>query len=231
MNTTEAGLPAGQVNAEALEGIAFIGETLGSFFLNDPSSGRIDDALAAIKVLDAEAGAADWPFANKQDALVALTLMQQGLSSVGEGHNGNPLITEDLIWEYRRLFIGPAKKPAPPWGSVYTDWEGVIFGESTLALRQWMRESGIARMSGEGTPEDHIGQMLLLMTWIAKKRPELIEEYLRLHLLTWSSHFLDQLAAAAEHPFYEGMALLTKTSLEGIQMALSIDVVYPRFFR
>ncbi len=33
--------------------------------------------------------------------------------------------------------------PSPPWGSVWLDRESVLFGDSTLALRQWMRESGI----------------------------------------------------------------------------------------
>ena len=46
---------------------------------------------------------------------------------------------EELVWEYRRLFVGPGHLPAPPWGSVYTDHECVIFGEATLALRAWMR--------------------------------------------------------------------------------------------
>ena len=67
--------------------------------------------------------------------------------------------------EYRRLFVGPAPKPAPPWGSVYTDRECVVFGESTLALRAWMRAQGIARLVDDKTPEDHIGLMLVLMAW------------------------------------------------------------------
>ncbi|WP_417143225.1 Tat proofreading chaperone DmsD [Raoultibacter massiliensis] len=131
----------------------------------------------------------------------------------------------------RRLFVGPAKKPAPPWGSVYTDRECVVFGESTLALRRWMRENGIERTTDEKTPEDHIGLMLVLLAWLAANKPELIEPYLQDHVLTWSSHFLDQLAEAAEHPFYEGLALLAKESLEGLQRELDLEVAYPRYYR
>ena len=42
---------------------------------------------------------------------------------------------------------------------------------------------------------------------------------------------LDQLIEAAGQPFYEGLARLTKASLEGIQAELGLDVVYPRFYR
>ena len=40
-----------------------------------------------------------------------------------------------------------------------------------------------------------------------------------------------QLIEAAGQPFYEGLARLTKASLEGIQAKLGLDVVYPRFYR
>lgn len=240
-----SGQPNDSMDLLLRENVIFIGETLGPFFLADPTDDTIKPAFVAIRDINVKAAAKDWPFVDEQTALDALEQMQQDLNDAEQGEaavegdkpEGNPgastdiVISDDLIWEYRRLFIGPAAKPAPPWGSVYTDWERVVFGESTLALRQWMRENGIERMSGEGTPEDHIGLMLLLMAWIAENKPEALTDYLRLHLLTWSSHFLQQLSDVAEHPFYEGLALLTKASLEGIQEALSLEVEYPRFYR
>lgn len=206
-----------------LDGIAFVGETLGPFFLQDPKTGDAHEAFAALAALDVDAAAEEWPFVDDGEAGRDLGLMVEGLAKGIED--------EDLMWEYRRLFIGPAPKPAPPWGSVYTDRECVIFGESTLELRQWMRECGIQRLVDDKTPEDHIGLMLVLMAWIARNRPEVLDDYLRLHLLTWSSHFLDELIEAAEHPFYEGLARLAKASLEGIQDELALEVTYPRYFR
>lgn len=204
------------------EQIMFIGQTLAPFFLEDPKTGSIQEAFEAIANLELDSAAEEWPFVAKEKALAGLTSMKNGLDTG---------ISEDLIWEYRRLFIGPAAKPAPPWGSVYTDKECVVFGLTTLELRRWMRENGIERAEDEKTPEDHIGLMLVLMAWIAENKPELLEDYLQLHLLTWSSHFLGQLQAAATHPFYEGLAQLTKDSLEGIQESLGIEVDYPRFYR
>ncbi|MBC2888476.1 Tat proofreading chaperone DmsD [Gordonibacter massiliensis (ex Traore et al. 2017)] len=206
-----------------LEGVVFVGETLGPLFLNDPKTGDAGAAFQALAELDVDAAAAEWPFVDDEEAARDLGLMKEGLAKGAED--------DDLVWEYRRLFIGPAPKPAPPWGSVYTDRECVVFGQTTLELRAWMREQGIERLVDDKTPEDHIGLMLVLMAWIAGNRPEALDEYLSLHLLTWSSHFLDQLAGAADQPFYEGLARLAQASLEGIQAQLALDVTYPRFYR
>lgn len=99
-------------------------------------------------------------------------MMVGGLApSCDAGENGAFAADDDLTWEYRRLFIGPGAKPAPPWGSVYTDRECVVFGATTLELRAWMREHGVARTADEKTPEDHIGLMLALMAWLAQNSP------------------------------------------------------------
>ena len=188
------------VKAE-LEAVSFVGETLAPFFLQDPRTGTAGAAFQAVAQLRAQEAADAWPFADGAEARHALSLMVNGLA--------DGIDADDLVWEYRRLFVGPAPKPAPPWGSVYTDRECVVFGEGTLELRAWMRAHGVRRTTDERTPE----------------------EFLRLHLLTWSSHFLDQLVEAADHPFYEGLARLAKASLEGIQQARDIDVTYPRFYR
>ena len=212
-----------QDGSDVLEGIAFVGETLGPFFLQDPKTGEAGAAFQALAALDVDAAAAEWPFAGEAEARACLALMKEGLA--------HGIEDDDLVWEYRRLFVGPAPKPAPPWGSVYTDRECVVFGESTLALRAWMRAQGIARLVDDKTPEDHIGLMLVLMAWIARNQPADLDDYLRLHLLPWSSHFLDELAEAAKQPFYEGLARLAKASLEGIQSERALDVAYPRFDR
>ena len=212
-----------QDGSDVLEGIAFVGETLGPFFLQDPKTGEAGAAFQALAALDVDAAAAEWPFAGEAEARACLALMKEGLA--------HGIEDDDLVWEYRRLFVGPAPKPAPPWGSVYTDRECVVFGESTLALRAWMRAQGIARLVDDKTPEDHIGLMLVLMAWIARNQPADLDDYLRLHLLPWSPHFLDELAEAAKQPFFEGLARLAKASLEGIQSERALDVAYPRFYR
>ena len=213
---------ANEQSAAELEAIAFVGETLAPFFLQDPRTGTADASFDAVAALDTQEAASAWPFADAEEAQRAFALMVDGLA---KGRD------DDLVWEYRRLFIGPAPKPAPPWGSVYTDRECVVFGATTLELRAWMRAHGVQRASDERTPEDHIGLMLGLMAYLARTQPGDLDEFLRLHLLPWSSHLLSALEGAAEHPFYEGLALLANSSLEGIRQVRELDVVQPRFYR
>lgn len=206
--------------------IIFVGSTLGPLFLRDPKIDQISLAplLDAIAGLDVDAAAAEWPFVEGDVAKKNLTLMQQGLE---DGFDN-----EELLWEYRRLFVGPAPKPAPPWGSVYTDKDMVVFGASTMELRNWLKHLGVEVLQGESDePEDHIGTMLNLLAWLVEIHPEAVEDYLQNHLLTWSSHFLEQLEDAAEQPFYEGLAALTRASLEGMQKELDIEIEYPRYYR
>ncbi len=213
-----------------LAAIAFVGDTLAPFFLQDPRTGTAAEAFQAVAKLNVREAAAAWPFAKEEEACGALSSMVDGLSA-SCAVDGAFQPDDDLVWEYRRLFVGPAPKPAPPWGSVYTDRECVVFGASTLELRAWMRAHGVARTTDDRTPEDHLGLMLGLMAYLARNQADDLDEFLRLHLLTWSSHFLDELVQAAQHPFYQGLALLAKSSLEGVRDVRDLEVDYPRFYR
>lgn len=211
-----------EMDGRNLDGIAFLGNTLGPLFYYDPSDDAIAPTYSAIAAMDVEAAGAEWPFADGRIAADALALMSAGCA---EG------VDDGLVWEYRRLFVGPQAKAAPPWGSVYTDRECVVFGEATLELRQWMRESGIRNLGQEKEPEDHIGLLLMLMAWISENKPELLDDFLGNHVLTWSTHFLDLVESQTEHSFFTGLAQITRESLEGIQAARGIDVQYPRYYR
>ena len=214
------------IEPEVLQGIAFVGRSLGPFFRYDPARELdiIGPSYDAIAQANAQAAAAEWPFVDDKVAFRALCLMQEGLE--------DDLDEDAIVWEYRRLFVGPAHKAAAPWGSVYTDKDGVMFGASWVELRNWMRTNGLA-VSEERSrePEDHIGLMLELMAWLAEERPELVADFLRLHLLTWAGHFLALMEDVAQHPFFEALAILTAASLAGIQETLGLQVETPRFYR
>ena len=112
--------------------------------------------------------------------------------------------------QYQRLFIGPEQLIAPPWSSVYLDPESVIFGNSLLDLRNFLRKLQIALTQNETEPEDHIGLMLLLAAYLAESKPELLPEYLSKHLLIWAVHYFDLVAQQTDFPFYQGLALLAQ---------------------
>ncbi len=216
-------IDASDDHENALDRVAFVGSTLSPFFLEDPRTGDAGEFFEAFAALDAKEAAKEWFFVDTKKAYPEIERMVCGLS---DG------IDDALVNEYRRLFIGPMPKPAPPWGSVYTDREGVMFGLSAIDLHRWMGEQGISRTADDNMPEDHIGLTLALMSWIALERPELLDEFLQFHLLPWSSHVLDALNDAAEHPFYRGLFRLTKLSLEGIQHERRIGrVEHPHFYR
>lgn len=210
--------------------ISFIGTVLGPFYTHDPKhdAKALLPSLTAIEGLDPAQAARDWPFVDASTAEESLIEMQRGLSDE---------YAPTLADEYRRLFVGPAPKAAPPWGSVYTDKDQVIFGKSCLDLHDWLRRNGIAIKPGDAEsteadmPEDHIGTMLEIMAWIAQNKPELLEDYLCHHFFTWAPHFAEGMAQAATHPFYHGLAELTRASLQGIQNMFGLDVDTVRFYR
>ena len=217
---SQVGVSAGDQQAQ-LDQIAFIGDVFAPFFLQDPLTGTAGPSFAAMEALDPAAAATEWPFVDAQAAGGPLALMAQGAADTAE----------NLAHEYRRLFVGPAHKAAPPWGSVYTDRECVMFGESTLELRRWMREHGLVAPEGTRTPEDHIGLLLGLMAQLAQTAPAELDSFMAQHLLTWAHHFLALMAQEAQHSFYQGLAQLTDASLEGIRASRGIQVTYPRFYR
>lgn len=220
------------LSSDNLSALSFVGNTLSPLFLEDPRTGGAGALFEALSRLNADEAAAEWPLADRDEAREGLGLMVAGLeASRARGAEGAFRADDELADEYRRLFIGPAIKPAPPWGSVYTDREQVIFGETTLRLRSWMRQHGVTRLADDRMPDDHIGLMLSLMATLAEERPDLVEEYLAEHLLPWTPHFLALLASCATHPFYQGLAILTKATLEGAQAELSLAITVPRFYR
>ncbi len=254
MGSLEDGVPetaahAGGADEEGtLDAIAFVGDTLGPLFYYDPAAAEVRPTYEALSGLDVEAAATEWPFVSAEDAEGALRLIVAGLTrdaggevprgsaTDGASHEGaadgtSQAVSDDLAWEYRRLFVGPAAKAAPPWGSVYTDRECVIFGASTLELRRWMRQVGIEKLNDDNEPEDHIGLMLTMLSWVATRRPDVLDEFLGAHLLTWAPHFLEGVERETTHPFFEGLARLARASLAGIRRERGIEVELPRFYR
>ena len=221
----------------AFEGVAFVGRTLGPFFRYDPvlDRERVAPLYGALARSDARTLSEEWPFVADDEAYEAISRLVDGAARFEDtmaADNESLAALPELAAEYRRLFVGPAKKAAAPWGSVYTDKDQVVFGASTLALRDWLRANGIeVRQEGGEEPEDHIGTMLELMAWVADNRPELLADYLQHHLLTWAPHFLELMKGATTDEFYDGLATLTHASLLGIQDALDLEVTEPRFYR
>ena len=55
-----------QDGSDVLEGIAFVGETLGPFFLQDPKTGEAGAAFQALAALDVDVASGQWTQLNQQ---------------------------------------------------------------------------------------------------------------------------------------------------------------------
>ncbi|WP_417144828.1 hypothetical protein [Raoultibacter massiliensis] len=77
--------------------VAFVGETLGPLFLQDPVKGDAQTVFAAIADLDPLQAGCEWPFVDDASAQRLLGLMVEGL--------GKGIDDDALVWEYRFLLF------------------------------------------------------------------------------------------------------------------------------
>ena len=194
---------------------AFSARILGGLFYYPPDS---EQAQALIAAFSQGEWQTQWPLA--QDALAPLVPL---FSAECE---------ESIPQAWQRLFIGPWALPAPPWGSVWLDQESVLFGESTLELRQWMRDNHIAWDTHQNEPEDHFGTLLMLAAWLDEnQRYSACDELLAWHFLPWAGRFLEVFVAEANHPFWQAAGTLAQLTLNDWQSRLLMPVAQKTFHR
>jgi len=126
---------------------------------------------------------------------------------------------EMLREDYSKLFVGPGHLKAPPWESVYRSQERLLFGEQTLAVREFYRSYGLEAKQKNAEPDDHISLELEFMSYLCRAgsaEEELSEKYragqevfLREHLLTWAPDFCSDVIQNAECRFFRGVAEIT----------------------
>jgi len=134
--------------------------------------------------------------------------------------------------EFAELFVGP-EQPLNQWESVWTSREKLLFGESTLAVREAYACYGMETPGPE--PDDHIS---LEMTFLgellgraaeasgqgdAAGAAELIAAcaaFYATHPARWAKLFLRELEARAATDFYRGAAMLCAATLDSLEGSL-----------
>ncbi|MGQ8817672.1 Tat proofreading chaperone DmsD [Serratia sp. NA_13] len=196
-----------------LENIALTGRVLGVLLYAPPES---VDGQQLLATLSESEWVKEWPYGDAEQLQTAAALIASGIEDEQE---------ESLAEAYQRLFVGPDTLPAPLWGSVYLDKENVLFGNSTLRLRRWLRSNGIDAQHDRNEPEDHIGTLLMMVAWLAEEHQGgLVEQLLTKHLLPWAPRYLELLQANAQHPFYQGLAQLAQLTLSAWAAECSAEV-------
>jgi len=131
---------------------------------------------------------------------------------------------ESLIIDYSKLFVGPYRLLALPYGSVYLENSRRVMGESTMDVRNMYTEEGL-NVSLKEAP-DHIAIELEFMYFLIFKEIEAImsndldktflyqrkqRTFLENHLGIWVPDFADNVLSNAETEFYKNVVYLTKS--------------------
>jgi len=127
---------------------------------------------------------------------------------------------QELAIEYTRLFIGPFKTLAPPYGSVYLE-NGVIMGDSTIDVLKLYNSTGLGIDENFKNLPDHIAAELEFMHYLVfneikhlenndnfqvKKNMELQIHFCRNHLSRWVLQFGGKIIDGTGNPFYITLA-------------------------
>jgi TorA maturation chaperone TorD len=129
---------------------------------------------------------------------------------------------ESLKIDYTRLFVGPFKLLAPPYGSVYFE-DNRIMGESTIDVRTFYEDEDLDIVIKDAP--DHIAMELEFMYYLAVKQIQVTKEenpqdiqlyqqkqksFLCSHLARWLPEFTENVQKNAQTEFYKKLAGLTE---------------------
>jgi len=136
---------------------------------------------------------------------------------------------EALKVDFARLFVGPYKLLAPPYGSVYLDDGRTIMGDSTLDVKNRYREEGLDTAKNFKDAPDHITAELEFMYYLIFKEIKAFfnsdietaigfiqkqKYFLESHLIAWIPEFTGNIIEEAETLFYQNIAKTTETFLK-----------------
>jgi len=195
--------------------------TLSKLLYASPEKEWIQSLLAE-KVFD------ETPFGAEQaDVTHGLSLIQAWNRNVWDK---DPNVAfADLETDYLYLFIGAGKVLAPPWESVYSSEERLVFQEQTLQVRAWYRKYGLQSEQLYHEPDDHIGLELSFLAHLAQLALQAIDQqdegelvrllsdqqtFLREHPLRWAQTWCGLVDKHARTDFYRGIALLVTGGLD-----------------
>jgi TorA maturation chaperone TorD len=126
---------------------------------------------------------------------------------------------QELLVEYSALFLGPAEILAQPFGSVYLDREGLVMGDSTMAVKKIHAEAGV-KFEEDGLP-DHIAVELEFMSFLEGKIAEaeavgnqedladfsaIESRFFHPYLAAWAPKFADLIGKHSKLDYYRALA-------------------------
>lgn len=149
----------------------------------------------------------------RSDALPAVQMLMDDL----DGHHD----LERMQLDFARLFIGPYRLLAPPYGSVYLENSRSIMGRSTLEVIRLYNQAGLDIAPAYKEAPDHISAELEFMYFLIFNAIRLLErqdvdqleplivhqrDFVKNHLGSWVPEFLQIVKAEAQTDFYRHLA-------------------------
>ncbi len=128
---------------------------------------------------------------------------------------------EALRIEFTRLFIGPFKLLAPPYGSVYLE-DNRMMGESTVDARNRYEQAGLDITLSDAP--DHLAMELEFMYYLVMQELEAIHmedtealqtcqekqrSFLQTHLARWLPRFAEKVQENGQIDFYKTLTQVT----------------------
>ena len=142
--------------------------------------------------------------------------LMQMQSALADG-SSLPDLVEALNCESTRLFEGPGRPVAPPFGSFYLNGQQLM-GPETVAVGRAYLEAQLLPERNGNAPSDHLVLELGFMAALAEtESPGMLvasRDFLTRHLLKWVPAWRADVLAAAPHPFFTGLVDFTQAMLE-----------------
>ena len=125
-----------------------------------------------------------------------------------------------LLVEYTRLFIGPDRLPAPPYGSVYLEPGRRVLGDTTEEVRKLYADEGLVVADSVNEPPDHVALEFEFAAFLLEKSAaawthdpaeadrllEKARQFESEFLRSWLPDLASSIEASAETAFYKGVA-------------------------
>lgn len=155
-------------------------------------------------------------------------LSEMGISLEKTFLDGNEeQVLEELILEYTRLFLGPGKHISPHESVHRSDEtrEGLLWGKSTVEIKQFIEWLGLSYNKDYRGIPDHISVELECMQKLIEREAEAWKNndekmavyclekekwFVQEHISVWVPNFCNQVIEMALLPFYRELAILTK---------------------
>ncbi|WP_394130848.1 molecular chaperone [Shewanella maritima] len=121
---------------------------------------------------------------------------------------------EVINHDFHCLFIGPGKKLVYPWGSVYTDQEGLLFGNSTQFWESFCQHNEISITPNSNEPTDHFGLMFSALSAIMSSenteevKLKQISTLLKDHFSPWGEKVLNDIHSHSKTNYYISFSIL-----------------------